>query len=215
MPVPPFMVTPFSTLGPTEATVPAMRRSHRKRQEFHDRVRPWLTRLLGVAGRQADSPQTAEEWVQETLLRAWRDFDQLRERQAIHAWLQRILDRVISEDLRRNLRRAELAPVLDTDDIFLQALPGGGPDPLEAALENQTGEKILQAISALPEAFRKAILLRDVEGLSYREIAEILELPTGTVMSRLSRGRRLLADRLVRMGVRDTETAGSDKRGRV
>ena len=105
----------------------------------------------------------------------------------------RILDHVIADDIRRNSRRNKLAPVITTDDVFFQEHPSTAPGPFENTLQQQTGEQLTAAINSLPDEFSLTILLRDIEGLSYRDVAEILNIPQGTVMSRLSRGRRLLA----------------------
>lgn len=144
-------------------------------------------------------------------MRAWRDFDQVRKEQAVYAWLLKILDRVIAEDMRRDTRRRQLAPVINADDVFFQSLPSAEPGPFEAMLKEQTEAQINQAIDALPDEFRKAIILRDIEGLSYREIAYVLEIPQGTVMSRLSRGRRLLAEQLIKTGVQGVMPCDREK----
>ncbi len=167
--------------------------SVRRQQHFQQLTRPWRERLFGVAMRRADTPAAAEDWLQETLLRAWRDFDHLSDDIAIYAWLLKILDHVIADDSRRCSRRHQLAPVVAADDLFLQQQPSAVPGPFEQTLQQQTDEQLTTAINALPNAFCRVVILRDIEGLSYRQVANILEIPQGTVMSRLSRGRRLLA----------------------
>jgi len=180
-----------------------MRDQTRRHKEFRQQVRPLLTRLLGAARRQAGGSAFAEDWLQETFLRAWRDYDQLKEEQSLYAWLLKILDRVIAEDIRRESRRNRLAPLVNVDDEFFNSHPAAQPGPFEKTVTEQAESQINQAIDELPDEYRKAVLLRDIEELSYREIAYILDLPQGTVMSRLSRGRRLLAQRLIRVGVQD------------
>lgn len=170
-----------------------------KQKHFQQLTRPWRDRLYGVAKRQASTPQVAEDWTQETLLRAWRDFSQLSEDVAIYAWLLKILDHVIADDIRREKRRHQLAPVVAVDDQDLIAHPCSKPGPFEETLQQQLNEQIVSAVQELPEEFRRAVVLRDIEGLSYREVAYILEIPTGTVMSRLSRGRRMLASSLLKL----------------
>lgn len=176
----------------------------RRQRNFHRQVSPWLARLLGAARRQAGGA-AAEDWLQETLLRAWRDFDQLEKKQAVYAWLLRILDRVIAEDIRRESRRCRLAPVVNADDGFFESCPGAEPGPFAETVKSQTESQINEAIESLADEYRKVITLRDIEELSYREIAYVLDLPQGTVMSRLSRGRRLLAQRLIKLEMHDDD----------
>ncbi len=183
--------------------------SVKRQQHFQQLTRPWRDRLYGVALRQTSTKATAEDWTQETLLRAWRDFDHLTERVTVYAWLLKILDHVIADDIRRNSRRNKLAPVITTDDVFLQEQPSASPGPFEKTLQQQTGEQLTAAINSLPDEFSRTILLRDIEGLSYREVAEILDIPQGTVMSRLSRGRRLLTTTLIKsQTINSTKNAG-------
>jgi len=172
--------------------------SSAKRLHFQQLTNPWRDRLLGVALRRADSSATAEDWLQETLLRAWRDSNSLNNEVAVYAWLLKILDHVIADDIRRQARRHKLAPVVMTDDIVLQEHPSAAPDPFELTLQQQTDEQVTEAIKSLPEEFCSVILLRDIEGLSYKQVADILEIPQGTVMSRLSRGRRLLSTVIIK-----------------
>jgi len=173
--------------------------SRRKEQHFQQLTRPWRERLYGVALRQAGACQLAEDWTQETLLRAWRNFSQLEDAIAVYAWLLKILDRVIADDTRREARRRQLAPIIAVDDAQLQTHACASPGPFEQTLQQQTHAQVTDAIHKLPEGFRQVVILRDMEGLSYRDIAGILDLPQGTIMSRLSRGRRMLAKTLIRV----------------
>ncbi len=169
-----------------------------RQQDFQQLTRPWRDRLYSIALRQTSTKETAEDWVQETLLRAWRDFARLNEKVTVYAWLLKILDHVIADDIRRNSRRSKLMPVITTDDVYFQELPSASSGPFENTLQKQTDEQLTAAINSLPDEFSRTILLRDIEGLSYQEVAEILDIPQGTVMSRLSRGRRLLASILIK-----------------
>lgn len=173
-----------------------MKRLNRRQRKFQALTRPWRDRLYGVALRCSDGTAMAEDWVQETLLRAWRNFDDLQDQQLVYAWLLKILDHVIADDRRREVRRNHLAPVILTDDAQLAKHHSALPGPFENTLKQQTNDQLIEAIRSLPEEFSKVIILRDLEGLSYREIATILSIPQGTVMSRLSRGRRLLSRQL-------------------
>jgi len=169
-----------------------------KQKRFQQITYPWRDRLYGVAMRQTTTRQTAEDWVQETLLRAWKDFNQLSNGIAIYSWLLKILDHVIADDRRKEKRRYQLAPVITVDDKDLFSHPCSAPGPFENMLQQQENDHLNQSIDNLPEEFRQVVMLRDIEGLSYNEVSYILDIPKGTVMSRLSRGRRILASALIK-----------------
>jgi len=181
-----------------------------KQKRFSQLTHPWRDRLYGVALRQTITRQLAEDWVQETLLRAWKDFSQLDEGIAIYAWLLKILDHVIADDRRKEKRRHQLAPVIAVDDLDLLSHPCSAPGPFENMLRQQQSEQLTESIENLPEEFRRVVMLRDIEGLSYNEVAYILDIATGTVMSRLSRGRRILASTLIKSQSKLQNTLGSN-----
>lgn len=170
---------------------------------FDSLIRPWRNRLYSMAYRQAPSKEIAEDWTQETLLRAWKGFHKLDQQVAIYAWLLKILNHVIADDARREIRRNELAPMHTTDDKFLNEHPSASPGPFETLMNQQSEQHMSAMIKSLPDMFKDIILLRDVERLSYEEIGDILELTKGTVMSRLSRGRRHLASLLIKSATKD------------
>jgi len=184
-----------------------MPRSSKRQQHFQKLTLPWRDRLFSIALRQAGRIDVAENWSQETLLRAWRDLDRLTDDIAVYAWLLKILDHVIADDTRRDARRHQIAPVVAVDDALLQQQTCAAPGPFEQTAQQQTDEQLTTAIRSLPSEFCRVILLRDIEGLSYQEIAGILDIPKGTVMSRLSRGRRLLATILIKQQGAKTPTA--------
>lgn len=124
----------------------------------------------------------AEDLVQETLLRAYRGFDRYTPGTNIRAWLFTILHRVRADVYRRSGR--------SPDTVELNHDGPAVPPPQDRLA--QGGEDVVRALEALPEIFRSAVVLRDVEEFSYGEIASILEVPIGTVMSRIHRGRSLL-----------------------
>jgi RNA polymerase sigma-70 factor (ECF subfamily) len=130
--------------------------------------------------------QDAEDLVQETFLRAYRAFDGFTPGSNIRAWLYTILHRVRTDAFRRSRRSPRTVE-----------MTGEGPSvpPPQDALA-QGGEDLARALTALPDVFRSAVVLRDVEDFSYQEIARILDVPIGTVMSRIHRGRALLREAL-------------------
>jgi RNA polymerase sigma-70 factor (ECF subfamily) len=130
--------------------------------------------------------QDAEDLVQETFLRAYRAFDAFTPGTNIRAWLYTILHRVRTDAFRRSRRSPRTVE-----------MTGEGPPvpPPQDALA-QGGEDLARALAALPDVFRNAVVLRDVEDFSYQDIARILDVPIGTVMSRIHRGRALLREAL-------------------
>jgi RNA polymerase sigma-70 factor (ECF subfamily) len=155
-------------------------------EQFEAEALPYLRRLYGIAYRMTRNAYDAEDLVQETFLRAYRSFDRYTPGTNIRAWLYTILQRVRTDALRRLARRPEAVELLE--DTLAVPPPQG-----ELA---SGGEDIASALARLPESFRVAVLLRDIEEFSYQEIARILEVPMGTVMSRIHRGRALLRQAL-------------------
>jgi len=145
-----------------------------------------LRALYRTAYRMTRNAADAEDLVQETMLRAYRAFDTYTPGTNIRAWLYTILYRVRTDALRRAGRTPESVQ-----------LPDDGPAvPPEQDALARGGDAISRALEQLPEAFRAAVVLRDVEEFSYDEIARILDVPIGTVMSRIYRGRTLLRQAL-------------------
>jgi RNA polymerase sigma-70 factor (ECF subfamily) len=142
--------------------------------------------LYGTAYRLTRNAHDAEDLVQDTVLRAFRAFDRYTSGTNIRAWLYTILYRVRTDALRRMGRTPESLE-----------LPEEGPAvPPEQEALARGGDAIARALEDLPETFRAAVVLRDVEEFSYGEIARILDVPVGTVMSRIHRGRTLLRQAL-------------------
>src|SRR5512138_79495 len=156
-----------------------------------------LDSLYRTALRLTRVPADAEDLVQETYLKAFRAADSFKPGTNLRAWLFTILHNTARNRVRD---RARDAVSVDSEivDRAADAPPAGdGPETPETLLIRATLAPELQsAIDALPDAFRQAVWLRDVEEFSYAEIAAMLEIPVGTVMSRISRGRRLLFDKL-------------------
>jgi RNA polymerase sigma-70 factor (ECF subfamily) len=156
------------------------------RERFESEAMPHLKSLYGAAYRMTSNSHDAEDLVQETFLRAFRAFHTFTPGTNIRAWLHTILQRARTDAFRRASRSPKTVE-----------LPEDGPmvPPPQAKLETGA-EDLERALGALPEVFRMAVVLRDVEDLSYQEIAGVLGVPIGTVMSRLHRGRALLRESL-------------------
>ena len=166
--------------------------------------------LRRFAFRVCQDRETADDLVQETYLRAWRSFDKFEPDTNCRAWLFRIFLYVHSE-YRRNQARQPLTFSLDY--VKDSTLSSHTDTPSDVTLE-----EIKLAFAELPEPFRIAVLLSDVEGLRYREIADALDVPIGTVMSRLSRGRQLLRAKLATLSSKTGEAGSLEehkKSGRI
>jgi RNA polymerase sigma-70 factor (ECF subfamily) len=163
-----------------------------KRARFQATTVPHLDRLVALAARWGDGNE-AEDYVQETYARAWVAFDQLRNPDAAFAWLCQILRTVANERRRTHARRQGLVFVVEWESAHEELVASDDPSPLEDLLARLQTGKVREALRSIPEEFAEAIELHDVQGFKYREIAGITSVPIGTVMSRISRGRRLLA----------------------
>jgi RNA polymerase sigma-70 factor (ECF subfamily) len=144
------------------------------------------------------NPSDAEDLVQEAYLRAFRSLHQFTEGTNLRAWLFRILTNTYINEYRRRQRRPTSASLDNIEEFYLydhlidSRVQPGSERPEDVVLQRLTVDDVNAAIDELPEDFRQVVLLADVEGFSYREIAEIADIPVGTVMSRLYRARRRL-----------------------
>ena len=174
--------------------------------KFSDLAMEYMPSLYTAALRMTRNPADAEDLVQETYLKAYRGFHSFTEGTNLKAWLYRILTNTYINTYRAKKRRPEESDVDDIENFYLYRRLGGlegaaaGRSAEDEVLDHFTETEVKEAIEALPEQFRMAVLLGDVEGFSYKEIAEILDVPIGTVMSRLHRGRRALQKRLYEFG---------------
>ena len=165
------------------------------RERFERDVLPLMPNLYTAALRLTRNPADAEDLVQETYLRAYRGFGGFKEGTNLKAWMYRILTNTFINSYRKKQREPVTVPGDDLEDWYLYDRLASGS--VEASAETTVlgslpDEDVRAALDALPEGFRMAVWLADVEGFSYKEIAEILDIPIGTVMSRLHRGRRAL-----------------------
>jgi RNA polymerase sigma-70 factor, ECF subfamily len=163
----------------------------RRQERFKALTLPHLDVLLGIARRRMNDTALAEDLVQDTYLRAWEAFDSLVDEAQVRGWLVRILQRVASDHYRTHLRRQTLLSVTRLEDEHSEILASQEEGPLEVLISHRSDEHIEHALGQLPGEFAQALELHDIEGFKYREVAEIMEVPLGTVMSRIARGRRL------------------------
>jgi RNA polymerase sigma-70 factor (ECF subfamily) len=161
---------------------------------FADEALSYIDGLYGTALRLTRKPQDAEDLVQDTYLKAFRASKQFERGTNLKAWLYTILHNTF-----RNMRRHDGRNPVDvnSETVELAADVAGDHRTPEQLLTRETLDADLQAaLDGLPEAFRQAVWLRDVEEFTYAEIAQIVDVPMGTIMSRISRGRKMLHDRL-------------------
>ena len=164
---------------------------------FETEALSFLDALYRTALRMTRSEAEAEDLVQETYIRAFRFRQQFTPGTNLKAWLFRILTNTFINEYRRKAARPDTTELDDVDESILyrhmrEVSPGSSsPDPEAEVIDNALSSEVKEALEALPEKFRTTLLL-DVEGFSYKEIAEMLEIPIGTVMSRLHRGRKIL-----------------------
>jgi RNA polymerase sigma-70 factor (ECF subfamily) len=165
---------------------------------FTDVAMEFMPGLYSAALRMTRNAADAEDLVQETYLKAYRSYKTFEEGTNLRAWLYRILTNTFINSYRAAKRRPEVSDVEDVEDLYLYKRMSGsggteqGRSAEDEALDRFTDDDVKTALEELPEAFRMAVLLADVEGFSYKEIADITEVPIGTVMSRIHRGRRAL-----------------------
>jgi RNA polymerase sigma-70 factor (ECF subfamily) len=165
-------------------------------QRFEDEALPLANTLYGGALRMTRNPADAADLVQETYLRAFRSWSQFQQGTNLKAWLYRILTNLYISSYRAKKREPQIVSSNDAGDFDLyETLVDQNQVSASAesiVLDSLGDEDIKKALADLPEDFRMAISLADVDGFSYREIADMLDIPIGTVMSRLHRGRKAL-----------------------
>ena len=168
------------------------------RANFADQAMEFAPQLYSAALRMTRNQADAEDLVQETYLRAYRGFEGFTEGTNLRAWLFRILTNTYINTYRARQRRPQESDLADVEDLYmyrrLHSLDAvlGSRSAEDTLMEMLTDDEVKQALEALPENFRLPVLLADVEGFAYKEIAEMLDIPIGTVMSRLHRGRKAM-----------------------
>ena len=178
---------------------------------FEREALSWIDGLYGAALRLTRNAADAEDLVQETYVKAFKSAGKFAPGTNLRAWLFTILHNHFLND-----RRKAGADPVDVDSAVVERaaadLANANPTAEEALIQRATDDEVRAALETVPDAFREAVWLRDAEGFSYVEIAEMLEIPVGTVMSRISRGRRLLSARLRDAGM---DGAGGDGMGQT
>ncbi|MEY3656968.1 MAG: polymerase subfamily sigma factor [Actinomycetota bacterium] len=168
------------------------------RENFTNDAMQYAPQLFATALRMTRNRADAEDLVQETFLKGWRAFESYQEGTNLRAWLFRIMTNTFINKYNAQQRRPQESELDEVEELFLFRRMGAfDQSKMSQSAEDQmlelfTDDEVKNAIEELPETFRIPVLLSDVEGFSYKEIAEMLEVPIGTVMSRLHRGRKAM-----------------------
>ena len=169
---------------------------------FAEDAMPLMDGLYSAALRMTRNAADAEDLVQETYLKAFNAYERFETGTNLKAWMYRILTNSYINAYRKKQRRPDESDIDDIEDLYLYRRLGGAESAVlsrsaeDVLLEMFGEDEVKLALEDLPEHYRMPILLADVEGFAYKEIAEILDVPIGTVMSRLHRGRKQLQKRL-------------------
>ena len=172
------------------------------RDTFAEQAMQYTPQLYSTAVRMTRNRADAEDLVQETYLKAWRAFDRFEQGTNLRAWLFRIMTNTFINKYNAAQRRPHETELDDVEELYLYRRLGTlDQSRMSTSAEDQmmelfTDDEVKNAIEELPESFRLPLILADVDGFSYKEIAEMLEVPIGTVMSRLHRGRKAMQKRL-------------------
>ncbi len=169
---------------------------------FAEQAMPLMSGLYAAAMRLTHNPSDAEDLVQDTYLRAYRGFPGFQDGTNLKAWLYKILTNTFINTYRAKQRRPQQVELDDVPDYSLYRRMGGletvamNRTPEAEVLDGLPDDEVKAALESIPEQFRIAVILCDIEEFSYKEISNILDVPIGTVMSRIHRGRKLLQEKL-------------------
>ena len=168
------------------------------KEQFTTDAMQYAPQLFSTALRMTRSRSDAEDLVQETYIKGWRSFHTFQEGTNLRAWLFRIMTNTYINKYNAKKRKGTEVELDDVEELFLYKRLGSiDQSQLSSSAEDQmlelfTDDEVKNALEELPEDFRVPVLLSDVDGFSYKEISEMLEIPIGTVMSRLHRGRKAM-----------------------
>ena len=179
---------------------------------FEELVRRNEKRVYAVALRCSGSPEDAADITQEVFLRAWRSIEDFRGDSGFSTWLFRITANLCVDFARHRQAQPQTQPLVGEDDAE-RPIPDTAPTPEEHLENSELGRELAAALDEISEEHRRIVLLRDVSGLSYTEIAEVLEISEGTVKSRLSRARIALRTILQKRGNLLPSASSKDTKG--
>lgn len=180
-----------------------MFQSRSRKARFKDLTYGLYPKLFKLASVRLGNDQDAEDVVQEAYARAFKSFDTLKDASNVSPWLVQILLNIIKDHVRRVSREPTIIPLEDIPDDHAATVQEEA-DPEYKLTESELSPNLLEALQSLPDTFATPLLLRQIYGASYQEIAAILKIPIGTVMSRLARARALLKTRLTQCSNSDS-----------
>lgn len=175
------------------------KRKSEKQHAFEREALPHADLLYNYALRMTNNEADAQDLLQETYLKAYRFWDKYEQGTNIRAWLFRILKNTFINRYRKESRAPETVEYDDVQSVYTpgRAASGESGGSSEALFNNLLDDDVAKAVADLPDDFRTVVILCDIEGLTYEEIADFVDVPLGTVRSRLHRGRRLLRSKLL------------------
>lgn len=187
--------------GTIASNLMLFKRSNSQRERFQRHAEEVYPSLYGTALRLTRDREEANDLAQEALVRAYEAFDRF-DGANFKAWILRILTNLYINKYRRNRRTGHIASLDDEENTY-EPMAAAEEAPDRALLDNMMGAEVESALAQVPDIFRSAVILSDIEGMTYDEIAEALEIPVGTVRSRIARGRSVLRRELERYAIEE------------